>query len=156
MRPIDIFEGPGIQDYHHFKSYRELSIAPATCKNFQPALDIRSYHGDVTRELADCDKEIAEKDKQAVEFYQESSQRPAEEDEENTSGESGSSLEFLRTGEKDNGLLDTDDESQSDNEEDLGFVSWVHVCWSMWRTFPIASLSDEILAFNHQVHCECD
>jgi hypothetical protein len=118
MCPIDIFDGPGIQDYH-CKSYRELGIAPATCKNFQSALNIRSYHGHVTRELTDRDKEITKQDEQAVELYQESSQGPAEQNEEDTDCESSCSLKFLRAGEKDDGLLDSNDESQSDQEKDL-------------------------------------
>jgi hypothetical protein len=107
------------QDLTISKSYREFGVAPATCKDFQSTLDIRSYHGNIPRELTDRNQKIPKQDEQAVEFCQESSQGPAEEDEEDTSGKSGSSLELLRAGEKDNGLLDTNDESQADEEEDL-------------------------------------
>lgn len=41
-------------------SYGQLGIAPPTRQNLQPTLDIRSNHGDVTRKLADRDKEVTE------------------------------------------------------------------------------------------------
>lgn len=113
--------------YHQsllLESYRELSIAPPTGKNLQPTLDVRPYHGDVACKLADSDKEVAEQDEQAVKFNQESSQGPAEEDKEDTGGECGGALEFLRAREEDHGFLKTDDQGQSNKEEDLGIVSW--------------------------------
>lgn len=108
-------------------SYRELGVAPTTSENFQATLDIRSDHGDVPRELTDCNKEIPEQDEQAVQLDQKSSQRPAEQDEDDTGGEGGSSLEFLWAREERYSLLDTDDKSQSNNKEDLGVVSPIHV-----------------------------
>lgn len=111
----------GQEDRRRKISYRELGIAPATRQNFQSALDIGSNHGNVSRELSDCNEEITEEDEQAVQLDQESSQGPAEKDENDTSGESGSSLEFLRTSEKSDCFLDTDDQGQSNDEEDLPY-----------------------------------
>lgn len=71
--------------------------------------------------MSDCDEEVTKEDEQAVQLDQESSQGPAEEDENDTCRESGSSLELLRTGEKGYSLLDTDDECQSNDEEDLPY-----------------------------------
>lgn len=112
------------------ESYRKLSIAPPTGKNLQPSLNVRPYHGDVACKLANSDKEVAEQDKQAVKFDQESSQGPAEEDKEDTGGECGSALKFLRAREEDHGFLQTDNQGQSNEEENLGIVSWCKLCWS--------------------------
>ena len=91
--------------------------------------------------MTDRDKEVAKQNEQAVEFNQEPSQRPAEEDKEDTSGESGSALELLRAREEDHGFLDTDNKGQSDEEQDLALlVECDSFVGAWWRTFPIASL----------------
>jgi hypothetical protein len=112
----------------HTRLYREFGIAPPTSKNLQTALDIRSDNRDVASELPDGNEEISEENEQAVQFNQEPGQGPAEEDEEDTGGEGGCSLEFLGAGEEDQCFLDADDEGQADQEEDLGGVSGVCVC----------------------------
>jgi hypothetical protein len=78
--------------------------------------------------LPDGNEEISKENEQAVQFNQEPGQGPAEEDEEDTGGEGGCSLEFLGAGEEDQCFLDADDEGQADQEEDLGGVSGVCVC----------------------------
>lgn len=100
-------------------SYRQLSITPPTSQNLQPALDIRPNDGDVAGKLADGDEEIAEQNEQPVQFNQEASQRPAEEDEEDAGAEGSGAFELLRTGEEEEGLLEADDEGEADEEEDL-------------------------------------
>ena len=104
----------------HTRLYREFGIAPPTSKNLQPPLDIRSDNRDVASELPDSNEEISEENEQAIQFNQEPGQGPAEEDEEDTGGEGGCSLEFLGAGEEDQCFLDADDEGQADQEEDLG------------------------------------
>lgn len=137
----DNIGGPHRQVPVRVHSYRKLGIAPPTSKHFQPTLDIRPYHGDVARKLADCDKEVAKQNEQAVEFNQETSQRPAEENKEDTSGESGSALELLRAREEEHGFLDTNNQSQSDEEQDLALlVECDSFVGPRGRTFPIASL----------------
>lgn len=69
--------------------------------------------------MTDRDKEVAKQDEQAIEFNQEPSQGPTEENKEDTGGESGSALEFLWAREEDYGFLDTNDQGQSDEKEDL-------------------------------------
>lgn len=120
-------------------SYRKLGIAPPTSKHLQPTLDIRPYHRDVARKLTDGDQEVAKQDEQAVEFYQKPSQGPAEENKEDTSGESSSALEFLRAREEDRGFPDANNQSQSDEKEDLALSvrcnSFVRACGTHfpWR-----------------------
>lgn len=99
--------------------YRELGVASASGENLQSTLNIRPYHWDVAGELTDRDEEITEQDEQSIQFDQKAGQGPAEEDEKDSGGEGGGSFELLRAGEEDYGLLDADDERQSDDEEDL-------------------------------------
>lgn len=102
--------------------YWQFVVAPSPCQNFQASLDVRSNHWDVARKLANCNEEVTEEDKEAVEFDQEPGEWPAEEDQDDSDGEGGGALEFLGPSEEDHGLLDTDDEGQADQEEDLGYV----------------------------------
>jgi len=59
-------------------SYRQLGITATASQDFKAALDIRSNHRDVARELTNSDQEIAKEDKQAVQLDQEARQWPAE------------------------------------------------------------------------------
>lgn len=71
--------------------------------------------------MADRSQEIAEEDEQAVQLDQEASERPAEENEENSKDEGRCAFELLAAGEEGESLFDADDEGQADEEEDLGW-----------------------------------
>lgn len=82
-------------------------------------LDIRSHYRNVACKLANRDQEVAEENEQPIELNDEARQRPAEKDEDNPGSERSCPLAFLWTREKDQGLLETDDEGQADEKEDL-------------------------------------
>jgi hypothetical protein len=98
----------------HSRLYGQFGIAPPTSKNFKSTLDIRTDDRDVASKLPNGNKEVTKENKQAIQFNQEPSQGPAEEDEKDTSSKGGCSLQFLGTGEEDHGFLDADDEGQAD------------------------------------------
>ena len=81
--------------------YGQLGITPTTSQHFKSAFDVRSHNGDIPSKLADCDQEVAKQNEEPVKLDEESCQRPAKENEDDSSGECGGALEFLRPGEKD-------------------------------------------------------
>lgn len=104
--------------------YRELCVSPTTSQCFKACLDVRADNWDISRELTDGDQEVSEQDEDSVQLDQETSQGPAEEDEEDTECECSGALEFLATGEKGDGLLEADYQGQADEEEDLFMGPW--------------------------------
>lgn len=69
--------------------------------------------------MTDRHEEVAEQDEQSVQFDEKSRQGPAEENEDDARAKGCSALEFLRPCEEDYCLLNADDESETDEEEDL-------------------------------------
>lgn len=94
-------------------SYRQLRITPPPSQNLQPTLDIRPDNRDVTGKLADGNQEIPEENEKPIQLDQEAREWPADEDEDDSGGESGSPFELLGAREEDYCLLEADDEGES-------------------------------------------
>lgn len=91
-----------------FSLYRQLGIPPSTGQRLQNLLNKGPYDGDIPRELANGDQEVAEEDEETVQLDYEPGERPAEEDEEDSGGEGGGAFEFLPAREEGEGLFEAD------------------------------------------------
>lgn len=82
-------------------------------------LDIRPDNRDTARELTDGNQELTKENEYPVQFDKKPDQRPPEEDQGNPCGEGSGAFELLATGEESDSFLDSDDEGQAYEEEDL-------------------------------------
>lgn len=103
--------------------YWQLRVPPPPSQYLQSLSDIRTDDRDIPSELANRDKEIPKQDKQTVKLNDESRQRPAEEDQENSSNEGDGPFYLLAAGEEGDCFVEADDKTQTDEKEDLIEVS---------------------------------
>lgn len=100
-------------------SYRQLSISSPTRDLFQCHLNVWTHDWDITREGGDGREEISKEDENAVEFDEKPCQGPPQQYETYPCHECSCAFELLTSREEGEGLLDSDNEGEADQEEDL-------------------------------------